>query len=80
MNITIQNLDEGLERRLRIRAAANGHSIEEEARRILLAGLNGETVPSNDLATAVRNRFKPLGGAELEIPPRDAMRQPPRFN
>ena len=45
----------------------------------MLAGLNGETVPSNDLATAVRDRFKPLGGAELEIPPRDAMRQPPRF-
>ena len=80
MNITIQNLDEGLERRLRIRAVANGHSIEEEARRILLAVLDEETAPPKDLAKMIRGRFKPFGGVELEIPPRDAMRQPPRFN
>ena len=77
--ITIRDLDEGLKTRLRIRAAANGHSIEEEARRILLAALDVETAPPKDLATLIRERFKPLGGAELEIPPRDAMRQPPRF-
>ena len=79
-SITVRKLDEGLKRRLRIRAAANGHSMEEEARRILLAALDEETAPPKDLATMIRERFKPLGGVELEIPPRDAMRQPPRFN
>ena len=79
-SITVRKLDEGLKRRLRMRAAANGHSMEEEARRILLAALDEETAPPKDLATMIRERFKPFGGVELEIPPRDAMRQPPRFN
>ena len=79
-SITVRKLDEGLKRRLRMRAAANGHSMEEEARRILLAALDEETAPPKDLATMIRERFKPSGGVELEIPPRDAMRQPPRFN
>jgi hypothetical protein len=46
----------------------------------LLAALDEETAPLRDLATMIRERFKPFGGVELEIPPRDAMRQPPRFN
>ena len=79
-SITVRKLDEGLKRRLRIRAATNGHSMEEEARRILLAALDEETAPPRGLATLIRERFKPFGGVELEIPPRDAMRQPPRFN
>ncbi len=34
-SITIRNLDDGLKRRLRVRAAENGRSIEEEARATL---------------------------------------------
>ena len=34
-SITIRNLEEGLKRRLRIRAAEHGGSMEEEARSIL---------------------------------------------
>ncbi|MDE2751091.1 MAG: hypothetical protein OXI83_00810 [Gemmatimonadota bacterium] len=34
-SITIRNLDDGLKRRLRVRAAENGRSMEEEARDIL---------------------------------------------
>ena len=34
-SITIRNLDDGVKRRLRVRAAENGRSMEEEARDIL---------------------------------------------
>lgn len=33
-----------------------------------------------DLASAIRARFAPLGGVELEIPPRSPIRKPPRFD
>ena len=32
-----------------------------------------------DLAEAIRRRFAPLGGVELELPPRPPMREPPTF-
>lgn len=35
--------------------------------------------PSANLATAIRARFAPLGGVELELPPREPMRDPPDF-
>ena len=31
------------------------------------------------LVTAIRRRFAPLGGVELELPSRQAGREPPRF-
>ena len=37
-------------------------------------------VPSQDLGTAIHELFKPFGGVELEIPPREPMREPPRFD
>ena len=37
-------------------------------------------VPSRDLGTAIHEIFKPFGGVELEIPPREPMRKPPRFD
>lgn len=79
-SITVRNLDEGLKRRLRIRAAENGRSMEQEAREILRAALDGETEPERGLGTAIHERFKPFGGVELEIPPREPMREPPRFD
>jgi plasmid stability protein len=78
-SLTIRNLDDGLKRRLRVRAAERGHSMEEEVRDILRAALNQEAAPSRNLAEAIRARFQPLGGVELELPPREAMREPPRF-
>ena len=79
-SITVRNLEEGLKRRLRIRAAENGRSMEQEARAILRAALDQETSKGKDLASAIRARFEPLGGVELEIPPRGPMREPPRFD
>ena len=79
-SITVRNLDDGLKRRLRIRAAENGRSMEQEAREILKHALEDEAAPVRNLGTAIHELFAPLGGVELEIPPRQPMRDPPRFD
>lgn len=79
-SIIVRNLDEGLKHRLRIQAAANGRSMEAEARDILRTALNRQPAAPQNLASAIRARFAPLGGVELELPPRSPMRQPPQFD
>ncbi|MYD99733.1 MAG: plasmid stabilization protein [Alphaproteobacteria bacterium] len=79
-SIIVRDLDEGLKRRLRIRAARNGRSIEEEVRDILQTELNRQPAAPENLATTIRARFAPLGGADLDLPPRSPMRKPPRFD
>ena len=79
-SITIRKLDEELAQRLCIQAAEHGCSMEEEARNILRAALKQETAPTEALGTALHAIFKPFGGVTLEIPPREPMREPPRFN
>ena len=76
----MRNLEEGLKRRLRIRAAENGRSMEEEARDILRTALNDQPSARENLASAIHARFAPLGGVELDLPPRLPMREPPRFD
>ena len=78
-SITIRNLQDGLKRRLRIRAAHHGRSMEEEVRQILNNVLGRELAAPVNLANAIRSHFVPLGGAELELPAREPMRDPPRF-
>ena len=78
-SITVRNLDERVKQKLRVRAAANGKSMEQEVRDILRTAVEGERQPARDLASAIRARFGPLGGVELDIPPRDAMREPPQL-
>ena len=77
-SITIRNLDESLESKLRVQAAQHGRSMEDEARVILKTALSGAD-QKEDLATAIRRRIAPFGGVELRIPPREAVRRPPRF-
>ncbi len=79
-SITVRNLDDGLKRRLRIRAAENGRSMEQEARDILRAALDQGPSTGQGLANAIRARFAPFGGAELDLPPRESMREPPQFD
>ncbi|HET9086243.1 MAG TPA: hypothetical protein VFN53_01850 [Acidobacteriaceae bacterium] len=79
--LTIRQLDEKTKSKLRIRAAHHGCSMEEEAREILRASLNGPAAqPPENLAEAIRKRFAPFGGVELELPEREPMREPPDFS
>lgn len=77
-SITLRNLDDQTKERLRVRAARQGRSMEDEARNILRAALAQDTKPARNLAQAIRNRFEPLGGVELELPEREPVREPPR--
>ncbi|HEV3196796.1 MAG TPA: hypothetical protein VGZ73_02790 [Bryobacteraceae bacterium] len=77
-SITIRHLDDGLKSKLRVSAARHGRSMEEEAREILRLGLARESAPKG-LGTAIREIFAPLGGVELETPPREDVPPPPDF-
>ena len=78
-SITIRNLDDGLKRRLRIRAAEHGRSMEEEAREILRQAIGKPAGPTN-LGEAIHRRFAALGGVDLDLPARVPMPEPPRFD
>jgi antitoxin FitA len=70
-SITIRKLDNAVKARLRLRAARQGCSLEEEARDILRAALAERTRRPVNLADAIRRRFEPLGGVDVALPPRD---------
>jgi plasmid stability protein len=78
--LTIRNLDGALKERLRIRAAQHGHSMEAEVREILQQTLKEPERPELDLYQRIRSRFAPLGGVDLDLPPRELAREPPRFD
>ena len=55
--------------------------MEAEARRILSEAVVGDRdQPEPNLAEAVRRRFAPLGGVDLELPPREFVDEPPSFD
>jgi plasmid stability protein len=79
--LTIRKLDTAVKTRLRLRAAKNGRSMEEEARIIL-----GEALPEPPAANSgqhlidvFREAFGPLGGVDLELPSRKSDWEPPKF-
>jgi len=75
-SITIRRLPETTKRRLRMRAAKNGRSMEQEAREILKKELSKAQEPTTNLAQAIRRRFAPFGGVDLKIPPREPIPEP----
>ena len=78
--MTIRNLDDQLKRRLRIRAALRGRSMEEEAREILRAALSADAHQGRpNLAERIRGRIARVGGVELDIPARQPIREPVDF-
>ncbi len=83
-SITIRNLDDNVKKRLRLRAAEHGRSMEEEARELLNSGL--QSTPQNhertglDLWNDIRRIVEPFGGIELDIPRRGPMRKLPDFS
>jgi antitoxin FitA len=79
--LVIRNLDPALHARLKTRAAAQGRSMEEEARRLLREGLAAEPlVPETNWVDAIRALFEPLGGLDLPEMPREPAREPPDFS
>ena len=79
VSITIRQLDERVKTRLRVRAARHGRSMEEEARQILKAGVEEQATSRPNLAQSIRLLMDPLGGVELDIPPRGPIRKPPKL-
>ena len=79
-SITIPDLDDALERRLRTLADSHGRSVEDEARTILDAALNRQPPRAGGLVASIRAKFAPLGGMELPPIPREPGREPPRFD
>jgi plasmid stability protein len=78
-SITIRRLDATLITRLRALAASHGRSIEDEALEILRNSLQAEAPAKElDLATAIRRHIVPVGGIELILPRREAVRRPPK--
>jgi len=78
--MTIRNIDEQLKKRLRVQAAMHGRSMEEEARDILRSALSAQPERGQSLVEAIRSRISPLGGVELELAPREAIRTAPDFD
>jgi plasmid stability protein len=75
-SITIRNLEADTKRKLKIRAAMNGRSMEQEAREILKSALAQTSKKKANLAERIREIFGPLGGVELERLPREAIPDP----
>lgn len=78
--LTVRGLNEEDKRLLRIRAAENNRSMEAEVRAIIHEAVSTPVQSSQDLTNDWVNQMLELGqsvgGAELEIPPRDLARVP----
>ena len=81
-SITIRNLEDEVKRRLRIQAATKGHSMEEEARRILRVALGMQVdVPDADTSPNVNfSVVEPSGDADLDLLLSEPVRDPPIFD
>ncbi|MCB8948470.1 MAG: plasmid stabilization protein [Ardenticatenaceae bacterium] len=66
--ITIQNLDDETMQKLSRMAEANGHSVEDEARDILVSAVHQAMLKG--LGTLIAQEFEAVGGVELELPVR----------
>lgn len=79
-SITIRNLDDELKARLRVRAAHQERSMEDEVRHILRTALSPDMAAgaSLNLGQAIHKRFQALGGVKLKLPRRAPIRKPPK--
>lgn len=77
-DITIRNLEDRLKCRLRVLAAKNGRTVEEEVKAILHESM-GEFSPRPDLYDLIRSEVDEIGGVDLDLPPRELAPEPPSF-
>jgi antitoxin FitA len=83
--LTIRKLDDTVKTKLRVRAAENGRSMEEEARAILEGAVQAPRAAQEkprSFYQSIRRCLADAGldGIDLEIPPRGPMRAPPDFS
>jgi plasmid stability protein len=76
--LTIRKLGDDVKSRLRIRAAQNGRSMEEEARVILSEALGEEPRSGFSWLASIREKMEPAGGIDLDPPSRNGDRKPSR--
>ena len=77
-SITIRNLDDDVKRRLRVRAAEHGRSMEAEAREIIRQAVGQPRAPTN-LGQSIHQRFAALHDVDLAPTTRAPMRVLPDF-
>ena len=85
MNVmTIRKLSDEVKHGLRLRAAENGHSMEEEARQILASAIvpaarseSGQAAKPKNFLLALRELIPPEARCELELPSRASNRPVP---
>ena len=75
-SLVVRNLDEDVKRRLRMRAARHGRSMEAEVRAILEDSVRQQ----DSFAEALMGAFGDLGGVELDLPARVAQPRPVDFD
>lgn len=73
-NLTIRQLDERTKRRLRLRAAQHGHSMEQEARLILAQALDDDAAEEDGAAwvRSVLQRFEAVASDDWAPPERSS--------
>jgi plasmid stability protein len=79
-SLTLDKLEDSVVSRLRLQAEAHGRSLEDEASDILRSALKQEENAGERLVRVFRETFGPLGGVELELPPRQSDWKPPVFD
>ena len=79
-SITVRNLEESTKRKLKVRAARNGNSMEQEVREIIESALQQQSLDQPktgaEFAESIHRRFARLGGLELETRPKEFMPDP----
>ena len=73
-SITVRNLDDEVKRKLRIRAAEHGCSMEAEASaKWSHQAVTESPKPRKGLGTRIHERSKAIGGIDPELPEREPM-------
>ncbi len=79
-SITVRNIDDDVKKRLRMRAAEHGRSMEDEVRNLIDQAVSQPKQQDKlGLGESIRRRFAPLGGVDLNLPKRRPMRKLPDF-
>lgn len=82
-SLTVRKLDDGVKKKLRVRAAKRGRSLEEEVRQILGQAVGKDDVvptKTENMYDLIRRHIEPLGGVDLKIQRRSRTIRTPRFD